>query len=201
MESKGVCAMNFQERQASLKRLIIEKQLSHYIILGMVILNVLTLFLLSQKEEKWILIPQYDVSHRVVVTSDGYTDQYFKDLAHGALVHLLTVNPTIVQRQVQLFREFVRTGSAAEHYLKKHQKYVIDNSVSMAFYPKDYDVDQSQKTIRVKGELKYWFGGGKMPINKPITFILKYTIVGKQLVLIKDIREESAMPDNEGERI
>jgi len=153
--------VNFKNRQASLKRLLLEKQLSHYIILGMVILNVVTLFLLSQKEEKWILIPQYDVSHRVVVTSDGYTDQYFKDLAHGALIHLLTVNPVTVQRQVQLFREFIRTGSAAEKYLQKHQKYVIENSVNMAFYPKNYHVDQSQKTIRVRGDLKYWFGGSQ----------------------------------------
>lgn len=129
----------------------------------------------------------------MAVTSDGYTDQYFQDLAHGALIHLLTVNPVTVQRQVQLFREFVRTGSDAEKYLKKHQKFVIENSVNMAFYPKSYHVDQSQKTIRVRGDLKYWFGGSQAPVSKQTTFILKYVTVGKQLVLIRDLQEEDSI--------
>ncbi len=183
--------MNFKNRQSSFKRLLLEKQLAHYALLGLVLLNLLTLFLLFQKEEKWVLIPQYDVNHRVIISSDGYTDQYFKDLAHGALIHLLTVNPVTVQRQVQLFREFIRTGSEAEKYLKKHQKYVLENSVNMAFYPKNYEVDQRQKIIRVTGDLKYWYGGSKAPVNKITTFVLKYVVAGKQLVLIRDLQEDT----------
>ena len=173
-------------RTQSLTGLLREKKISQYYTLLLCgVIFILSYFVLN-KEEKWILIPQYETAHRVVVTSDGYSEEYINDLVGISLKSLLSVNPNTVEREVKLFSEFSGGTSDLNAFLKKHIQYVKQNNLTAAFYPKSYT--HQEGNVIVDGEMLHRFGS-KQYVTQNKVFKVSYTVGQKGLLLINSIEE------------
>lgn len=181
--------MKLAFRTKTLEGLQVQKHIFAVVILMLTLSNIFLVVSLVNKTDRWILIPQYNTSHRVVVTSDGYSDDYLIDWADSSLRNLLTVNPNTVNRQNRLFSEFSNDTRAVNVFLKAHKTFIQDNDASSAFYPKTFDVDSKNKKISVTGDFQYRFGNKKDLIEMTKKFEVQYHMGPQGLLLVQGVKE------------
>ena len=181
--------MKFDLRTHTMNDLLWHKKLCYGIIGCLAFSNAILSVAVFNRSEKWVLIPQYNTSHRVIVTSDGYSDEYIIDFADNALRHLMTVNPNTVDRQAKLFSEFAHDTRDVNVFLKNHQQFIKDNDAMSAFYPKDFKVLRDQNKILITGDLHYRFGDKKEIVPSTKTFEMTYHQGPQGLLLVQGLKE------------
>ena len=112
---------------------------------------------------------------------------YIEDLIGNSLKHLLSVNPNTVDREVKLFSEFAGDTRTLNVFLKRHAKYIKENDVLTAFYPKKFVFKDGY--VVVEGDMIHRFGQKKDLIQQHKTFKVSYEVGSKGLLLILGIEE------------
>lgn len=174
-------------RNENLNALLENKKISQMLVFVLALIILILSVLLFFREEKWVLIPQYETAHRVIVTSDGYSDEYIQDLVGNSLKHLLSVNPNTVDREVKLFSEFTGDTQFLNVFLKRHAKYIKENDALTAFYPKKFTAHDGY--MLVEGEMFHRFGQKKDWVQQQKTLKVSYEVGSKGLLIILSIEE------------
>lgn len=183
--------MNFKFNQETLQKAIKTKDLALWVCVGLVISNILSWIKILNTEEKWVLIPQYDIDHRIEVTSSGrYSDDYYIDWASGVVSTLLSVNPDSVEwKNQQILKISTEAYGNLKDKLATEAQKIKKDQISTVFYPKKFKVDQRNQTVEVTGQHIAYFGKDSEPVLTEKTFRLMWAIRSYGVVLLRDFSE------------
>lgn len=182
--------MNFTKTQTTLQGALKERNLALMACIGLTIGNLLLIFKIINAEERWVLISQQDPDNSIEVTSKRYSNDYFINWANDVVTSLLCVNPDSIEWKTQkVLRITTETyGSLKENLLKDSQR-IKDDKISTVFYPKNFTVNQANRTVDVKGEHIAYFGKDTSPVTTTKTFRLSWVIRTHGIVLLADFIE------------
>lgn len=170
---------------------LIQKRNFAYMVVG--VLSLLSLFqgiALMSKEQKVILIPQYDLDRRIVFEGDKIADEYLVDWSSSLLVSLLTVNPQTVHRKVKDFLKVSISSQELTKLLSKQAKAIERDRISTVFYPTSFHADQKNKEIKVSGTFMAYIGSDKNPVIQQKTYRLGYMVLANGLIAVSKLKEE-----------
>lgn len=129
-------------------------------------------------DQKWVLIPQYGIDHRVTIRRSGWTHQYLVDWADAVATQALTLSPETVDRR---HGEILRLGSVASPelrtYLRIEAQKIKRDHMSTVFYSKSFDINNDKQVIRVRGTLLVYLGRDKNPLALEKSYVLSYAWV------------------------
>lgn len=183
--------MKFSLRQLSLAQIIQQRNFS-FCVSGVLLASnlFLSLKVLSQ-EEKWVLIPQFNIDHRSTVTTSTFSDEYLIDWADALLRDWLTVNPSTVESKSKRFLQVAAQsyGDLRERTQKTIQK-IKEERLSTVFYPKAWYVDQKKKKVRVIGDFLTFFGTDREPVRAQEAFTVHFERGPNGVILCTDIIQE-----------
>lgn len=152
--------------------------------------NIGLVMMATQKEERWILIPQMDTDHRIPLGSDSYSDEYLRTWAGSITGDLYTVNPVTADEKARRFLEVAATsyGSLKDDILKSTKK-IKSEKLSTVFYPKTFEIDRGTSKVLVRGEFLTFFGRDKAPVSREVTFALTYKKGPRGIILVENLEE------------
>src|SRR5438552_11086955 len=93
--------MNFEFSQKSLTQALKEKNFSFYTSIFLGISNLIMVGAFAFRENKIILVPLFNVDHRLTIQGGQFNDTYFMDWADSVLKAILVVNPDSVDWKVR----------------------------------------------------------------------------------------------------
>ncbi len=182
--------MRFTLGQSTLKEALRQRDLSAWACLGLVAVNCLLVIKVFGSEERWVLIPQYDVDHRVEISSQKYSDDYFIDWANGVVGTILCVNPDSVDwKNQQILKITVQSYGTLKEKLKEDALRIKKDHISTVFYPKKFTVHRGRQTVDVIGEQITYFGKDSSPVTSEKTYQLTWDVRAHGIILLKDFNE------------
>lgn len=184
--------MKFEETQLLLQKALHQRNFGYVIATGLLITNLFLTYKVLNSEERWLLIPQFDTTHTIGISTSRYSETYLIDWADGIVRHLLTVNPDSVSRHVEDVLKISSTGYGdLKENLKREAKRLKTEHISTVFYPKDFDVYHDKRQIHVKGQHLTYFGRDKNPVSHEKIFVLQWKIGGKGFLFLEGFKELS----------
>ena len=182
--------MNFQSNQSTLMNVRKERDLVLWACLGLVLVNVVLVFKVVNTEEHWVLIPSYDVDHRLEMTATKYSDDYFMDWASGVVNTIFCVNPDSIDWKIQqILKITVQNYGTLKEKLHAEAKRIRSDEISTVFYPKHFLVNQAKQTIEVLGQHIAYFGKDSKPVTTQKKFRLSWAVRTHGVILLKDFEE------------
>lgn len=182
--------MNFTKTQTTLQGALKERNFVLLSCIGLTIGNLLLILKLLNTEERWVLIPQQDPESSIEVTSKRYSNDYFINWANDVVTTLLCVNPDSIEWKTQkILRITTETYGSLKENLKKDALRIKGDKISTVFYPKNFIVNQSTRTVDVSGEHISYFGKDTSPVTTNKTFRLSWVIRTHGIVLLADFIE------------
>lgn len=182
--------MNFEFSQKNLTQALKEKNFALYACIGMGISNIIMASSLVMRDDKIILVPLFNVDHRLSVKGGEFNDAYFIDWADSILRTVLIVNPDNVDWKI---KDILRISSNDYGDIKKslqdESKRIKENDISTVFYPKEFTVNQDEQKVVVKGQYMAYLGREKTPVIKDKTYELFWVINNQGVVLVKSLQE------------
>lgn len=158
----------------------------------MLVSNACLVMGLITQQERWILIPQFDITRRLSLTSDSYSDDYLTEWATSLCEDVLTVNPQTVEIKKARFLQIAsRPSGDIQDSLKKMVVSIKKNRASTVFYSKSYQVDRQENTVRVRGTFLTYLGREHRPVSQDRTFLVKWVRGPHGVLLLKDMTEET----------
>jgi type IV conjugative transfer system protein TraE len=183
-------AMNFDVSQVTLKNMGRQRDYVFWVCMGLSISNIALILKLINSDERWVLIPQYDVDHRVEITSSKYSDDYFIDWASGILNIILCVNSDSIDWKIQqILKITVQNYGPLKEKLQAESKKIKADEISTVFYPKQFTVKQSSQTIEIVGQHITYFGRDSEPVTTEKKFRLIWAMRAHGIILLKDFGE------------
>jgi len=162
-----------------------------YLVTGFLILSNLGLiYHLVTREERFILIPMYDINHRAEVTNYGFSEKYLVDWADSIIHMLFTANPESVDKRVKDVM-VLATGSfkSLEKDLNSWSDKIKKDNLSTVFYPHSFNVFSKKSEVLVKGKLLSYFGTDRQPVVEEKQYLLTYEQAGRGIILLKRLEE------------
>ncbi|MBW8308650.1 MAG: type IV conjugative transfer system protein TraE [Candidatus Paracaedibacteraceae bacterium] len=182
--------MNFKFAQKSLDGLGTEKKLILYVATGLSLSNLALGLALIFKSETTILIPEFNTDHRIHMRGGEFDDQYFIDWADGIVKTALTVNPESVEwRHNEVLKISTHSYGNMKQTLKENAERIKNNNISTVFYPKTFEVNQSQKYVRIQGQNLAFIGKDARPVIQDKTYDIYWIKGAHGIVLLKDLIE------------
>lgn len=182
--------MRFDFNQTTLQRALKQKDLTLWSCLGLTLANLGLVLKVSNSEEKWVLIPQNEITHHIPVTSSKFSDQYFIDWASHIVQTILCVNPDSVDWKThQILEISVTKYGVLKDKLQKDALRMKKDHISTVFYPKHFTVNQADQSVEVKGQHIAYFGKDSDPVMTEKTFHLKWAIREHGLVFLQEFEE------------
>lgn len=183
-------AMNFSINQSTLAGVLKQRDIALWICLGLALSNILLVLKVISSEEHWVLIPHYDVDHRLEMTATKYSDDYFADWANGVVNTIFSVNPDSIDWKIQqILKITVQNYGTLKEKLQAESKKIKADEVSTVFYPKKFMVNQSTQTIDVVGQHIAYFGRDSNPVTTQKKFRLTWAVRNHGVILLKDFVE------------
>jgi|GEM_PF-1033867 len=187
---EGLVAMNFSTTQSTLTGILKQRDFTLWSCLGLAFTNILLVLKLINTEEHWVLIPHYDVDHRLEMTASKYSDDYFADWANGVVNTILCVNPDSIDWKIQqILKITVQNVGTLKEKLQAESKKIKADEISTVFYPKKFLVNQSAQTIDVAGQHIAYFGRDSNPVTTEKKFRLAWAVRTHGVILLKDFVE------------
>jgi type IV conjugative transfer system protein TraE len=187
---KEVAFMNFEFSQKSLTQALKQQNIALYACIGMGISNIILVSSLVMREEKIILVPLFNVDHRLSIQGGKFNNAYFIDWADSILKTILIVNPDNVDWKI---KEILRISSNSYGDIKKSlqddAKRIKENELSTVFYPKEFTVNQDEEKVLVRGQYMAYLGREKTPVIKDKIYELGWVINNQGVVLVKSLKE------------
>jgi type IV conjugative transfer system protein TraE len=185
-----LAAMNFSVNQSTLTAVLKQRDFVLLACLGLVFSNILLVLKVINAEEHWVLIPHYDVDHRLEMTASKYSDDYFADWANGVVNTLLSVNPDSIDWKIQqILKITIQNVGTLKEKLRAESKKIKADEISTVFYPKKFMVSQSTQTIDVDGQHIAYFGRDSSPVSTQKKFRLSWAVRNHGVILLKDFEE------------
>lgn len=187
---KVLVTMNFTKTKTTLQGVLKERNFALICCIGLTVANLLLILKVTNGEERWVLIPQHDPDNSVEVTSKRYSNDYYINWANDVVKTLLCVNPDSIEWNTQkILRITTETYGSLKGNLKKDSERIKKDNISTVFYPKNFVVNQANKTIDVVGEHISYFGKDTTPVSATKTFRLSWIIRTHGIVLLSDFME------------
>lgn len=182
--------MNFSNNQSTLTGVLRQRDFALLACLGLALSNILLVLKVVNGEEHWVLIPHYDVDHRLEMTTTKYSDDYFIDWANGVINTIFSVNPDSIDWKIQqILKITVQNYGTLKEKLQIESKKIKADEISTVFYPKKFTVNQSTQTIDVMGQHIAYFGRDSSPITTQKKFCLSWAVRTHGVILLKDFVE------------
>lgn len=187
---EDLAAMKFSFNQQTLHNVLKQRDLALWSCIGLVGINALLVLKVINQEEHWVIFPQENVDHRIELTVSKFSDEYFIDWASGVLNILLCVNPDSIDWKTKQILKITteRYGNLKETLLEEAKSIKADK-ISTVFYPKKFEVEQSQQTITVIGEHVAYFGKDSVPVVSEKTYKLVWVSSQHGVILLQDFQE------------
>jgi type IV conjugative transfer system protein TraE len=183
-------AMNFHANQSTLTGVVKQRDLALWASFGLSLANIVLVIKVVSAEEHWVLIPSYDVDHRLEMTSTKYSDDYYIDWAGGVVNTLFCVNPDSVDWKVQqILKITVQNYGPLKEKLQAESKKMKADEISTVFYPKKFWVNQADQTIEILGQHIAYFGRDSTPVTSLKKFRLTWAVRMHGVILLKDFVE------------
>jgi type IV conjugative transfer system protein TraE len=187
---EDMAAMNFSTNQTTLTAVLKQRDFALMVCLGLVLTNILLVLKVVNAEEHWVLIPHYDVDHRLEMTASKYSDDYFADWANGVVNTIFTVNPDSIDWKIQqILKITIQNVGTLKEKLQAESKKIKADEISTVFYPKKFLVNQSTQTIDVVGQHIAYFGRDSSPVATEKKFRLSWVVRTHGVILLKDFVE------------
>lgn len=182
--------MNFHTNQSTLTEVARQRDLVLWGCLGLTLTNIILVLKIVSSEEHWVLIPSYDVDHRLEMTTTKYSDDYFVDWAHGVINTLLCVNSDSIDWKIQqILKITVQNYGTLKEKLEAESKKIKSDEISTVFYPKQFWVNQAKQSIEVVGQHIAYFGKDSQPVTTQKRFRLSWAVRTHGVILLKDFGE------------
>jgi type IV conjugative transfer system protein TraE len=185
--------MIFTNRNTSIKTAVKKRNYASIVSLGLLLSNIVLSLMLFNHEERWVLVPQFEVEQKYTIHGNQYDQHYLEHWA-GALVRdFLTVNPASVDEAMQRFLRItsIHYGQVKPN-IEAQAKEIKEHHLTTAFYPKEYKVDSDKKVVEVTGSFLTWFGREKLPIEQTKTFLVGWRSGPKGILLVHQFEERKA---------
>ena len=182
--------MNFSTTQSTLTNILKQRDFTLWSCLGLAFTNILLVLKLINTEEHWVLIPHYDVDHRLEMTASKYSDDYFADWANGVVNTIFCVNPDSIDWKIQqILKITVQNVGTIKEKLQAESKKIKADEISTVFYPKKFTVNKSNQSIDVIGQHVAYFGRDSSPVTSQKKFRLSWAVRTHGVILLKDFVE------------
>lgn len=176
-----------QETQVLLKQRVVLVGVS----LCLLVANVLLVILLVTRQERWILIPQFDTDRRMSLTESTFSDSYLTEWAVSICEDLLTANPhTVTLKKERFLQVAARPQGKIQENLSKMVDAIQRDGAHTAFYPKTTRLNRSENSISVSGTFFLYLGRDHRPVVSHRTFTLRWRRGPHGVLLIEDMMEE-----------
>lgn len=184
--------MKLSQAQSHFHTTLKQRNFAYVVSLIVGISNVALVGYILSREERILLIPQFDFDHQSFVTTSYFSDQYLIDWADGITRMVFTANPESVEKRVL---DTLRIAFSGHGEIKKTLdawvKLVKQDSLSTVFYPSQIDVDQGKKEVIVKGKMMSYFGSDRKPIIEEKIFLVGFEKGNKGALFLKSLMEKS----------
>jgi len=174
-------------KSASITKLVqYNKLLLASLLLSLASLVILAL-LLTNKEERWLLIPAIDVDRKMNITNRFYHSNYLKEWARFVAKEIFTTSPDEFDRQIASIRRISSNNKDLESFFKKQSQFVKGSRVSSVFYFKE--AGQVPSGIIIYGTIHYWFGNSNINIAQEKRYLVSYKVTSNGLLLLTNVKE------------
>lgn len=182
--------MKFSTYKTNLQNALAQKNLALWACAGLVLCHVILCLKVLTTEEKWVLIPQHNIEHRIPLTASQYSDDYFIEWAGHIVNTMLCVNPDSYDWKMrQILNITTQNYGSLKDKLFQEAIRVKQDQISTVFYPKTFRVNQQAQSIDVTGQHMAYFGKQSTPVETEKTFRLSWIIAAHGVVLLKDFQE------------
>lgn len=178
--------MNFEFSQTSLKSVTQQRNIAYLCCTGLTLAVIILSIAVLRKEEKWILMPQFNDEHHLEVTRSKFSEQYLVDWADGIVNTIKCVNPDSIDWKVHQILKISISHGVLQKQLETEAKKIKTDRVSTAFYPSSYQVEQDKGYVIVKGKHSVWFGTDKAPILSDKIYKLSWKQVKNGAILLEN---------------
>ncbi len=174
-------------KSTSIKKIVqYNKLLLASLLLSLSAVLVLTL-MVTNKEERWLLIPAIDVDRKMNITNRFYHSNYLCEWARFTVKEIFTTSPDEFDRQIASIRRISSSNKDLEDFFDKQSHFVKGNRVSSVFYFKE--AEQVTSGILVHGTIHYWFGDSDINIAQEKCYLVSYKVTNNGLLLLTNIKE------------
>lgn len=177
-------------RDETITKAIRKRNFAYVVNAGLLLSNIILSIKLATNDERWVLIPQFEIEQRYSVHGNQYSSLYLEHWAGALSQDFLSVNPANVDAAAQRFLKIAST-----HYgqikpnIDAHVKEIKENNLTTSFYPKEFKVDNSSKIVEVTGSFLTWFGREKAPVEQTKTFLIGWKEGPKGVLLVSQFEE------------
>lgn len=159
--------------------------------LCLLVANLLLVLLLVTRQERWILIPQFDTDRRMSLTESTFSESYLREWAVSICEDLLTANPhTVALKKERFLQLAARPQGKIQESLAKMGEVIQREGAHTAFYPKSTLLNRAQNTLSVSGTFFVYLGRDHRPVVSTRTFTLQWRRGPHGVLLVEDMREE-----------
>ena len=182
--------MNFELRQEHFQKTLRQRNFAYVISGGLLLANILLSIKALHHEERWVLIPQFEIAQTYTIQGDQYDEHYLEHWAGALTQDFLTVNPSTVDQAMERFLKIASTQyGQIKPNIEALAKEIKDNQITTAFYPKEFKIDTSNHVVDVTGTFMTWFGREKPPIVQNKTFLVGWKPGPKGILLASQFEE------------
>lgn len=185
--------MNFALRQESFRKTLKQRNYAYVISAALLLTNTILSIKVLNHEERWVLIPQFEIEHKYAIQGNQYDNLYLEHWAGALTQDFLTVNPSTVDQAMQRFLKISSTQyGQIKPNIEAMTKEIKENQITTAFYPKEFKVDSVHKIVEVTGTFMTWFGREKPPIVQAKTFLVGWKPGPKGILLATQFEERKS---------
>ena len=187
---QGICSMTSTKHTTGNTKSLKQRNYAYMLSLGLLLSNIVLSVIIINHDEKWVLMPQFDVEQKYTIHGNQY-DQYYLEQWAGALVEdFLTVNPANVDAAMQRFLRIASTHNGqVKPNIEAQAKEIKEHQLTTAFYSKEFKVDRDKQVVEVTGSFLTWFGRKKPPIEQTKTFLVGWRSGPKGFLLVHQFEE------------
>jgi type IV conjugative transfer system protein TraE len=188
----AVAAMRLDRAQDLLQTLVKQRNFAYIVALVMGVSNVGLMIYVNARQERFVLVPQFNMEHQTFVTPSDFSDSYLIDWADGVIRMVFTVNPNSVDRRiVDVLRLAVAGRGEIQKNLAVWEKRVKRDGIATVFYPKSFIVHKAQHQVVIQGTLYSYFGSDRKPILEEKTYLVGYAPGHRGLLYLDRLQEKT----------
>lgn len=161
------------------------------------VLSALSLVLaisLTQKEEKWILVPALDIDRKFEVTNKNFHESYLKEWARSVVREMFTTSPHEIDSHVADIRRYSSSNKDLDNFFQSQMSFIKGSNVSSVFYFKSA-VPVGNTQVEVTGTFHYWFADSQEKIAEEKSYLISYKRTARGLILLTNIEEMKKTKD------
>lgn len=177
--------------QLSLKNLRGFLQVSVLTNVGLIIVVILLAIQVIRQDTRIILMPQYDLTRKLSVSRAHVSNAYIKDWSQGILNQLLNVSPETVSTNFKQVLRLVSPQHAGcvREYWEKEVSRIQRSKVSTVFYPQEFVISHTSKSLEVRGVLHSWFANDHKPVVETKSFTMVWEHHPSGLILLAGVTQ------------